>query len=575
MVCPYKTIKKAYKNKKIYIWNVNRDSIALFMKAAFHGISIRGFVTFGEYAGESYMNRPVVDIHEMETGSVILAADNVLQDERNMLPDDGIISWSDVLEVNEELYEKKIIVYGTGMGAETLCEKLLEHGLEADLFCMTKREQITQFKGKPVIEAEDLHRYEDYAILISVRFMEYRMQILEILHGFQGCVYLNMEDMNLAVAGATNFIQNLDAAFREHKKIYLYGTKNAMAQWIEHVLSVYGIEIQGYVNEEADEQKCIESIYELSYEGMEDKFVIINEHIPERIIRSRELLEFAGFSLENRNYAGFLTYTAEKRRLLGELQFSPDPLTGVSIFYPKGKAGWSLYGKEEAGRVRILVGGGSTSSEEYHVENWAKKLYNNLNKAGVKTTIYNGAHPGDDILDEMLRLFRDGAAIRPHIVISMSGVNNLHRKKSVSQFNEERLFDGMKAVSDGREICSGLYCRESMYSFWARNIQLMKLTSEFYGASFFGVLQPMNMTMDQMTVWEKSLYEQEEHKEGAKEFAGNAESGRGYINMLRLFERQHEMFFDACHYTDKAHEILADKIQEIIMPAIQRLQRKG
>ena len=45
-----------------------------------------------------------------------------------------------------------------------------------------------------------------------------------------------------------------------------------------------------------------------------------------------------------------------------------------------------------------------------------------------------------------------------------------------------------------------------------------------------------------------------------------------YINLMRLFEHRDEMYFDVCHYTDKAHEILADQVLKTIMQEVKKLK---
>lgn len=191
---------------------------------------------------------------------------------------------------------------------------------------------------------------------------------------------------------------------------------------------------------------------------------------------------------------------------------------------------------------------------------------------GIQTTVYNGAHPGDDIVDELLRILRDGAQIRPHIVISMSGVNNLHKKISSNPFNEERITEWIHAKANKRGYCSGLHTDESLYAFWKRNMGLLKVISKFYGAVFFGILQPMNMAMESMNLCERALYEQEMHKMGAEEFMHHAEHADEYINLMQLFEHRDEMYFDVCHYTDKAHEILADQVLKTIIQEVKKLK---
>jgi hypothetical protein len=76
------------------------------------------------------------------------------------------------------------------------------------------------------------------------------------------------------------------------------------------------------------------------------------------------------------------------------------------------------------------------------------------------------------------------------------------------------------------------------------------------------------MTINDMSTWEKSLYEQDGHMGAAEEFSDFAKDGEGYINLMRLFEHHDGMYFDVCHYTEKAQEIIADKVLETIVSAL-------
>lgn len=575
MICPFYTIKKEYQGKNIYIWDVNRNALAVFLKAFFRGINIRGFITpQDQYAGETYMNRPILSFNQIaeEKDSIILVSDDVSQNTVNKLPTEKVLRWSDSQEINKELKQAKIIVYGTGNGENQLCEVLSEEGIEVELYCMTKRGNLLHYKEKRVIESTELEQYTDWNIIISVLNVQYKREILHILSNFQGRIYTDVDYfINEAVGDLANPIQSIDLAIKEHRKIYLYSQKNAMAELIEKALNIYGVSVSGYVYDIEDRKQGIGSIYELAYDGTEDKLVIIYEEFPERLIRVRENVELAGFSLEKVAYTGFQWHTRSKERILQYQKEFHDPLVGGSVLYLPGKPGWKVYGKEEENRIRILVLGGSTSSEEFQYENWISKLYYKLCGQNINATIYNGAHAANDIVDELLRLLRDGYTLRPNIVISMSGVNNLYYKESSNQFNEERLIAWCKAMSPHNMYCSGVYSDESAYHFWSRNEKLLGVVAKFFGAEFFPFLQPMNNTMSDMNLREKSLYEQERRIDGAKDFAQLANDKDIYVNLMNLFEHQDEMYFDICHYTNKAHEIIADKVYEVILPTLLEL----
>lgn len=569
------TLKKEYFHKKIYIWNINRDSLGLFMRIMFSGIDVQGFVVNeDEYLGQVYLNFPIVSLSQVKkiADSIIFITENVSQKTVNMLHGIKIMYWAEASGINVNLRNSKIIIYGMGGGAKSLCKVLEKEGIEEELYCVTESNGITQHSGKKVIEAVDLGNYTDYSVIISVTKHQHRGGCLEALAHFPGKVYLDLDYLiQVIIGGVGNALQSLDYASKMKKNVYLYSPKNHMSEFLRLFLERCGIKINGYVNDVGDEKQDIKNIYELVSNGIEDKFILLNEEFSDRIISARKAIECAGFSLEKTSYTSFQWHTCATKKFLDEMNTCWDPLVGGSICYSNGKPGWAMYGSEEKDKIRILILGNSTSSEDFYIQNWISKLYNKLQQNKLESVIYNGAHSANDIVDEILRFLRDGNVLQPQIVISMSGVNNLYYKECENQFNSERMIGrGMAFIREGK-YCCGVKSTESLYHFWYRNEQILKMLVEFYGAQFYCFLQPMNMTMEHMTLHEKSIFEQERRIEGALEFRKLSNDNEGYVNLMRLFEHQEDMYIDLCHYTDKANAIIADKVYETIMPALQAI----
>jgi hypothetical protein len=549
----------------------------MFTKILLMKINVCGFVVpeeCEEYAGETYMNRPIVSLKQVEDdeNKIILVSHDVSETIFNSIK--NAVYWEESLELNSELRHKKIIIYGTGGGAKRICKKLEDIGNCEYIFCLSKLEGSREFQGRRVIEACELEQYEDYVVVISVVTPEFLMQILEVLNekGFLGTIYLEVSLLHCKHAHTITLPQRLNMAIKEHKKVYLYGQKNDLAELIEDACKLYGIYIEGYVYEVRDKEHDIDSIYEISYNGVEDKLIIIADFIRyQSVVLARKNIELAGFSLEQWNYTCIRGYTLTDKFKLLESRIHLDSLVGYSALYLKGLPGWKRYGKVDENSIRIMILGGSTSSEVLHPENWISKLHYKLLENNIKTTIYNGAHSGNDIVHEVLRLLRDGYVLKPHIVISMSGLNNINAKYDVvNQFNIPAYTTIIRYYSANEEYCTGLKSDEDLYSFWYRNVKLIKMICEYYGVEFFSFLQPMNITMNSKNLQEMSMYGQEQ-MEGVRSFSENANDSSDYVNIMRLFEHQDEMFVDNCHYTDKAMEVISDKVYETIMPTIKKL----
>ena len=285
---------------------------------AFRRIDVQGFITLQEeYVGETYMNRPVVSLKhiELDEDSIIFVSDEVSKDRISMLSGDKFVYWSDAVGINEELRHRKIIIYGIGYGADKLYEELSKEKIEVELYCVTKK-NTSEYRGKKVIGVDELNNYENCAVIISVKTLQYRLEIMELLSNFPGQVYVEkifMQEKGYSFIKLNNLIQNTDHVIKENGKIYLYSKRNQLSRLIEDVFNIYDIMINGYVYDVEDKEQDIKSIYELSYYDEEDKLIIINEEFPERLIRARENVELAGFSLEKGNYTSIQGYTRAKK----------------------------------------------------------------------------------------------------------------------------------------------------------------------------------------------------------------------------------------------------------------------
>lgn len=571
------TLDIKYTHKKIYIWDTGRDSMAVFALLAFRRIPVEGFVCIQpEYAGLKIMNRPVYHVEDIQQ----------MQDVLIIVPDEvkpvcmkcrGVeyVYYSECLSLDQKLSASRIIIYGTGGGADDLCCTLLEKNLSVSLFMVTDKGRQESYKGIPVIGAGEYEQHGDEAIIISVMNEDYKYQILECLYrqGVIADIYIR-EFVDLSDCWSLGFIQLIDRAIKDSKKIYLYGRYfDFQAEFIKEFLDAYGADYGGFISEM---EKDAFNLFELAAEGINDKFIISMHQNPSDLADAADQLEDAGFSIGDMNFTAFKNYTLQKDYLRKIIKSVPDPLTGFSLKNPRFPlTGWAQYGTDTGeNTICIIVLGGSTSAEGvYRTKCWADRLYWKLLQTGIETVIYNGAHPGADITVELLRLLRDGYYLKPDIVISMSGINNTYHKGTENEFNGEASMELFRNAFADMECSTGIPSDESLYDFWLRNLNLMKMVSEQMGADFLGFLQPMNVAMDEMSLEEKSWFVRERVLEGAGEFARRADDKQGYINLMRIFEHRPGMYMDAVHYTDRACEEIALKVWDSLRPVLIKRQK--
>ncbi len=88
--------------------------------------------------------------------------------------------------------------------------------------------------------------------------------------------------------------------------------------------------------------------------------------------------------------------------------------------------GFAVYGdRADPSALRIVALGGSTTDPFTSRGNWPKQLQRLLTEQGTRAVVFNGGVGGRTSSQELFKLIRDVPGLRPAIVISYNGVNDL------------------------------------------------------------------------------------------------------------------------------------------------------
>lgn len=562
------TISEEYENMKKYIWDTNRNSMMVFARLAYKRVEVCGFVTTRAFVGECIMNRPIVSVSDVdqESGVVVIMADECERSEVENFwsPKTSvkIITYSECLAVDYRLKYKKIILYGMGYGSNLVRNLLTEMKVDIQGYTLTiVTEQDRISTDKPVYEIEQLPKEEQDVVIITAMPDRKRYQ-REMLQSLEKAgitdIYLNGTFVSdLDISNSITFLV-IDKALKVNKKFYILGNADQYGQLIEDILSTYGICCEGYVEENG--------LYDMYYEGMEDKFFIVNAIEQLDIEKKCDQLEKMGVSINALAYTG-IGYVNLKSPCYENI---PDCLVDYAPLYADFN-GINVHGNREA-QFRIIILGGSTSTTRRHrSKSWVEFLYEILLKEVGEVVIYNFANGGNDVVVELLKLLRDGCHLHPDYVISLSGVNNVWRKKlAVNQFHVESPIKWIKCLNPNVRINSGIEVEEDLFEFWLRIQKIMKEVAKVYGAHYLGVLQPMNRGKENKNLAEVMLFEDEDAKSGAKSFHDNARSDDFYLNLLQIFENEENMYVDTVHYSEQANKIIAERIAYEVLQNLDR-----
>lgn len=297
--------------------------------------------------------------------------------------------------------------------------------------------------------------------------------------------------------------------------------------------------------------------------------------------------------------------------LLGYAYSSPSdlPLTDKDC-YKEGL----VFLKNPVTQNKVVILGGSTSDIAYD-GNWIRPFNEKISALDNEITLISGAFSGYSSSQELLKLQRDIIPLRPNLVISLSGVNDIGfiqcadpkyplthlyvskifqflQKKYGKSVSKESIWN--KVASKGNLKPSAMNSSFSIgnvvngfrndipdFEVWHRNIRLMKSICLEFNINFISFLQPIfgfgNYTASRKENESYSLF-LSKHKgvhgkrydEVLQTFYENAvkivSHNPDYMeDLTNIFLNEKETFSDPRHLNEKGNNILCNMIFECLI----------
>lgn len=545
MIKHIETLKSALEGKRIYVWDTARKAVWVFSTLALRGIDVAGFVTnFEEFVGESIMGRPIISLEEFSQieNAVAIVDDDVRSGAFSVIASAGEALYrKEALELNPALQNASLYVFGIDDNTWRIAKRLAREGVEIRGFITDGQSNGETILGLPVTGLSEGNLTSDDAILVPAdvdRYLDAELASI-IESGFGGTVFIHEVTCRWEI-WSHSLVPGIDRALKQRKRMLLCCADDYSRQLLHRMFSLYGVEVarEVFCGEGDDSEN---DIWSLADEDPEQCALVLGAFAEPQMLELMDAACDLGYKQGELGFFALQKAVYNKLLMEGILAYESDDKLGASIDYSRigGRPGWMVFGDEHGAELRIIVLGGSTSTILYHPESWVVKLSKLLRANGVKAVIFDGANEGEGAMRELDRLIRDIHALRPDFVISLSGVND--QRSLTEKFERNR--------------------DESPFECWRRAESYLKVISEYEGAQFIGILQPMNACMKAESLEENMLFMSENHKWG-KTFLGGMRDDDFYVNLLGLFHHQDGMFIDRAHYTDKAAQILAEHVYQ-------------
>ncbi len=195
---------------------------------------------------------------------------------------------------------------------------------------------------------------------------------------------------------------------------------------------------------------------------------------------------------------------------------------------------------EEAERkgLKVVALGGSTTTP-YFWGNWPRYLKRLIDDRERSVVLYNGGVNGYSSNQELLKLIRDVLPLKPDIIISLSGINDvgfmysIRRYPMIHPYTNYVLRNVLKKKIRSQQkqdtvdgINYGVAVDIDPVEQWEKNLRMMSVVAAEFGIRFFAFLQPTLGVGDYSTT---------EREDGMLRDYDREERGGLYIDELRYF----------------------------------------
>lgn len=190
--------------------------------------------------------------------------------------------------------------------------------------------------------------------------------------------------------------------------------------------------------------------------------------------------------------------------------YNPKALEGTGLSYSHG---FIIHGDASDGRALVIVTLGGSTTEGLARDAWPKRLQGLLAIHGIPAVVWNGGISGYGSGQELLKLLRDGVTLKPDIVISYDGVNEVRRYTFADDlFTDPFLMRVIERAVHGAEsrvlpntvaflrrllaghgvegIGRGVPLDATPAAGWHRNVRAMKAVADAFGIRYLDFLQP-------------------------------------------------------------------------------------
>ena len=570
-----------------YIWiseqcEAHQNAQCLFGYLMRKNIYINGFATRSSSIVDLRMyNKRIYELSSLPREGVVVFYDILVGDIWKNYKDKG----QRARVINPNMDRERVVIWGSGITGEKVYRLLDEAGIKVLFFVDSNESVIGTVKcGIPICSPNVLEK--DFTIIEATEKWEkideniqtmYPKRFHFSLNTIWNQITCNFEGDEKVIVDISDFWMFSRFA---SKRIYIYGV-SVIEMTFAKCLELLDYEIGGFLSDdvveiENDEYPIIR-VEDILYE--ENFYVWVYGKDKSKKLNDLGLRHY--FEYES----AFNTYG-----LLTEAKWCMDVNLGHSYCEDDKYPGFCVYGTEKGNNYKIVVlGGSATDGTMFPFKSWPEILYEELNTlcGEGEVTVYNGGVNGYASGQELVKLIRDVLPLKPDMLIVYDGFSELTEDIShpFSFLYSKKVFNYAAAYLEEnmignckRSVELGLQSKRNLYNNWLFCIRNMYAISKENNISFFSFCQPDLSSKKEKTTREKNMLLSVPNgcmvarmEKGLRQFMEKTQGVFNYIyDLSHIFDAQENIYMDKCHVWEVGNKIIAEKVEQIILPEIQK-----
>lgn len=595
-------------HKKIIIYGCFKSAREFAIRLLNHNIYFNMFLLpdmEGKYELPCIFNKQVIDLVQCQKlDDYIIAVSYYDKEEaRDVLQKYGLAE-----KIVEEqladniLNSSNIVLYGTGGRAERFYEDSknwfnIQHICDSDI-----NKSGETWHGKKIINPASLSAMpKDTIIIIASTYVDEIFDVLSQYNIEEQKIFAIEYEYKLLISfnnkrkGFEIKQEVLSAVLRDIRGKYcvLYGESQLIKDIIFKFklldITFDDIVIRNSENEDG-------TIFNLAYKPEDALFIMAEKYSKEKYknLFEMEIDEKSVIWIEQHNSIARVNKNEEFNTVL-------DPNIGHAYICSEDEyPGFTTYKyinlkKEQPIRI-VTLGGSTTMGYGLKTFSWSKYLSEFLKEDNISHIIYCGGVDAYTASNELTKLLRDAIWMKPDLVISYSGTNNMSIplnsiKNPFIGYYQEDLFDKIsgsikvKVFGTMQGVNYGVNPKVSQFEYFYKQLEMMQAICEKSGVYYKAFLQPvlavkkkyfgLDGEIAALDDWyfdkEKNEYVSllghkaemyDNYVNYAKEFAKCAakKSDSWFCDLSALFEDIEGVYVDRCHVYDRGNYLVAERI---------------